>query len=394
MAPTGMIRSAPCSPLHFRALALLAALFVASMNEGRSQPLVTISDEVACPDCAIDFTQVAVLASPADASFAFLPPMSVARSLGGSFFVGTLIGDPSVAVYGPDGRLLGSVGGVGQGPGEFAGYPREMILRASSDSETVSAFHGPVHYVLGPTTTGVIRQNRVRVHPSDAALIGESFIVQATVDAPGGGTPLQELAQDGTVVRGFGVDSERPLTRRSSHFDRVRRLARGNGGRSLWSAYINRFEAVRYGLDGSEELRVRREAEWFPSYEDEIPGELFIVPQRPRIEGVMEDDRGFLWVVISHGAENMKPFSTTTPAELRAGAEVSLGRGDINLNPYVSTTLEVLDVNRGVVLARTTVENTLLRFVSDASGEVTLFAIAELQSGELEARVLRAGLSG
>lgn len=348
-----------------------------------------VSDDLSCAECSIALRQIATLASGPEASFAFLPPPSVARDSQARFYVGTMFGDFAVGVFSPEGVLDGVIGPIGRGPGEFVGYPNPMLIRAAP-AGGVRVFHASSQYVIGPSGK-VEAQYRLRLNASDAIVMGQETLVQATVHAPSGGTPIQRLASDGSVVEGMGVDRRRPLLRSSSVFERVRRLAATRDGLGVWAAYINRYELIRFDLGGEVEARVQRESEWFPPYSEEIPGELFIVPQRPRIEGIAEDDRGMLWVIISRGTRNMSPVANVGVEDMRAGAEVGVSR-DININRYVDTVIEVMDPSRGVVVAREIFERTHLRLVSDAQPGIHLFRVTERESGELDMEILAAVL--
>lgn len=153
---------------------------------------------------------------------------------------------------------------------------------------------------------------------------------------------------------------------------------------------MNRYELSHFSLDGRETLGIVRAPDWFPPYSKIVPGELLLVPQRPRTEGIRADSSGLLWVLISRGSQNMEPFGGRRT--LPANAELPVPR-DIDLNRFLSTTVEVLVPARGAVLARRTLENVALRFVSDARGELLVCVLRQADSGEMTVEILSLSMS-
>ena len=356
---------------------------------GRASPqvIVEIDDQIGCEECNVDL-QLMVTLSPDESTFTSLPGTSIARGKNGHYLAGPVVAEMVLATFDPGGRFRTLFGRVGEGPGEFAGYPHEMHVRAGAGDD-LFVFHNGIRYVVRPDATVVLKQDALRVHVNDAVLVGNSTVTQATVYSPRGATtPLQVFSSEGTLEGGIGIRPDRPFNQSSSPFERVRRLAPGNDGRSVWSAYVNRYEISRFGLSGSEELRVIRRGDWFPPYDNVIRGETFIIPQRPRMEGLLEDSVGLLWVLISHAADDTEPIGSLESAlgELRVSNHIDMSR-------FVATTVEVLDLVRGTVVARQTFDSSL-RFVSDARGEVLLYSLRLHESGELAAEVFSALLGG
>lgn len=372
-------------------LGVLATVFAMIPAAISAQAVVQIDDDIRCNACEIELHPLTTLRPPVRAGFTSLPPPSVARDIHGYYATGVVLGDSAMAIYTSDGRLSQLVGRRGQGPHEFVGYPHEMVIRAGP-GEFLAVFHGGMRYLVQASTGDISRQDRVAVHVNDAVVVGDTAIVQAAIYAANAtGTPLQILANDGVVLSGMGSNRERPLTASSPFFEHYRRLARANDRRSIWSAYINRYEMSRFSLDGREELRVQRDHGWFRPYTDVLPTELLITPQRPRLEGLVQDSTGLLWIVISHGAENMEPIAGERA--LSSGSELAV-RNDLDLNLFLSTTIEVVDVGARAVLARRTVENAALRFVSDAQNGVLLYVLRQAESGELTIEVFAASMKG
>jgi hypothetical protein len=204
-------------------------------------------------------------------------------------------------------------------------------------------------------------------------------LIQAQVHGPGGGTPIQVLGEDGRVSRGIGVTSARPL-RSGVSIEGFRKLAKSIDG-GVWSAYLNRYEASHFDIEGNETDRLVRVSDWFRPYEAALEGELFFVPQRPRIEGLAQDSDGLLWIVASHGARDFTPLGEATAGEVAVDAFV-------DFSEYLDTTIEVIDLRRGVVLARTVVPEHL-KIVRTPDGDVLFHATVVTPTGDLAIRVFR-----
>ncbi len=296
-----------------------------------------------------------------------------------------MAGEFAVAVFDPSGKFHHGYGDWGKGPEEFSHAPIPMIVRMGS-GDTVYVMQGPYLHILGPQATSTSSKRLVRIVANDAVIVGATPVLQAPVGAPDGlGTPVQIVRRDGAIDRGIGITSARPMLL-TSPFDHIRRLGRAPGREAVWSSYVNRFEMSRFDLDGREELRVERSADWFPEYEDEVPGEIVLVPSRPRVEGVVELTGGLLWVVVSHADERMEAATPVTPP----ASEVPVP-SDLDCNKLLDTTIEVIDLNVGEISARRRFDE-YLRIVDSTENQVLLYAMRETQSLDLACEVFVATL--
>ncbi|HZD05347.1 MAG TPA: hypothetical protein VE173_10525 [Longimicrobiales bacterium] len=182
------------------------------------------------------------------------------------------------------------------------------------------------------------------------------------------------LDSKGEIQTGIGVTSARPMHgAASTPFDAFRRIARADRGRGVWSAYVNRYEESRFDLEGREELRVVRDAGWFQAYDDELPGEMISVPSRPRVEALLEAADRLLWVLVSVADREFEPLRPPTAS---SEGEFPVAAADIDFNRLLDTTVEVIDLELGTVLARRTFD-AYLRFVSTPNDDVLLYSVRE-----------------
>ena len=344
-----------------------------------AQRVVSIGGRESCSACRIALRRQAVLAPPSErARFATFPRPSVGRDGEGRFVVAPVIGDSVVAVFRSSGEFEHMFGRVGQGPGEFTSPTSPMIVRVSRTGG-VYVFDLTIVHQLSAGATRTVAVRRHNVLAFDAVVVDETAVVQAFVASRGGGTVLQVLSDQGTVLRGIGETGEA-----SDQFDRYRKLARARGKAAVWAARINRYEADRISLDGVPTTRVVRKAEWFPEYDSFLEGELFLTPQRPRIEGLLETDGGLFWVIVSHGAQGFHPLS--------GQGERAIDRY-LDLNALLDSTVEVIDLETQRVVARRRFDS-YLSFVSTPDDSVLLYSLRSLESGEIVIEVFSGVIEG
>lgn len=346
---------------------------------GVAQDIVRIDDRPQCAQCRIDVERIATLTPPSEEfSVVRLPTPSVARDLGGRYVVGLVLGQAAIAVFDGSGTWSHSVGRLGEGPGEY--YNARMLLRVDS-ADSLHVFQLTRETVLAPGARTVARAKTIEVSPSDIVFCGGRRIVAAVVRAPRGtSTPVQVLARDGSVVEGIGLVAGRPLS-----FDHpvfvARRLACAGESANVWSAYWTRYELSRFTPAGDEEVRIVRVGEWFSPYEPE-PGEGWMIPQRPILEGLVDLGDGTVLVALSEAdAEYAAPVSDNPE-----GAPIDPFVGN---DRRLDTVLEVLDIATGQVLARRKLDE-YLGIVSTAGRQEPLFfSLREEGTGDLVVDVWR-----
>ncbi len=355
---------------------------------GASAQHMQVSDRVACADCSIEFSVVATLRPDRNvASFLQVPHPSVAKLATGEFAVAPIVGIGRVGLFDEVGTFVRVIGREGQGPGEFYGPRMKMGLRPGAAGE-LHATQRDRWYVISQLDSEdvSVSSTTMDVRAEDMVPLGDDLLVQAVVFEPGGTTaPIQAVNRRGTAFRGVGVTVGRPISRQSP-FDRYRVLAPTADGGAIWSGYLTRFEVSRFALAGEEQVRVIRDAPWFPPYDEMLMGELFVVPQRPRIQSIAESSDGLLWIAVSRGDRNHEPVRIEG-----RGSEATVAV-DYDMNRLLDTVVEAIDVERGVVVARREFDR-FLSFVSTTDGSIQVYSLV-LDGEDYVAEVFGLSLSG
>lgn len=361
-----------------------------SSPQGEAQDIVRITDPSGCEHCVITLEREAVLKPPDDGQVLFpaMPRPVAVRDRQDRYIVGSTRGDAVLAVFGPSGEFIHSYGRQGGGPSEFLGLPAPMVIRVLEDDRLLVA-QGPYIHFLEPGARGTESKRRTKVRPSDlVALKDGRLVAQAYVyESQGHGTPLQVMRRTGDVVRGLGQRSSDAENGRS-YFTTTRTIADAADGMAVWSSYVNRYEISRFSPDGQEELRVVRDSKWFRPYQDPIVGEVFAEPQRPRVDGIFDAGSGILWVLITRGDRDFRPV-----VDLAGRSEGRLEPSNIDFNALLDTTLEVLDLPSGALLARKELDGYYRLMDAPGATAPVLFKLVRDEWGGLYGEVHQARMS-
>lgn len=361
--------------------AVLASTAWAGATAAVGQTVVPIGEDDACSECSVDLERVATLRPPSErVGFLVIPSPDIAQDRAGRYVAGPMVGEAALAVFDGSGALSHVFGRFGQGPGEFS--DSRMFIRIGA-GDTVHVFQDVRHTVLAPGAREFVRTRQMQVRPLGVALVGSTAVLRVPVQAPRGRvTALQVLARDGSVALGIdtlsdgGPGSTNPLWG-------ARRLARSRGDDGVWSAHWTRYEIGSFDLKGRPEVRVVRDAPWFPPRDDYVSGEGYSTRARPKTEGLVEPNDGTLWVAISEGDPAYEPPDLPPGAE---GDPIDAYEDD---NGRLDTVLEVLDIRQGRLLARAEVDP-YLRFVSTPDDEPLLYSMRTLDTGDVVVDVWRA----
>lgn len=353
-----------------------------------SEREVIIGDSPSEGLVGIRFDVVATLTIPeGEGGFGGIPRPSVARLINGDYVAGAVLGGASpLGIFRPSGTYERGYGRSGEGPAEFT-PSMPVFLIHSSPTGTPYVFNGLDIHELGVAIDGTVSKKRGNVFPHDVAVLSNTTVVQALVRTPMGGTVLQILDEMGRAA--WGMDSiDEDALEVGRGFDSFRRIAPSRDGAGVWSARINRYDVSLFDLEGDKLVRIVRDTPWFRPYEDLIAGELWFVPQRPRIEDLVEAPDGLLWIISSRGAKDFTPMASLPTTS--TGGDVLLDPY-LNLNDFVDSTIEVLDPTLGVVRARAETEE-LMHFVNTANGEVQFYTLRNADDGSLVIDILSAAL--
>ncbi len=348
----------------FRAVAaalLAMSTLVGSIEAQESRPTpLHDADEVA--EIRIDGEVVlGALDDPFDLSSLFV---QVDRTSDGSWLVLSRTHERNrIAEYGPEGRFRGTIGGPGEGPGEF------RLLRAFSvlpgDSILAVDFGG--EFSVLSRDGQWVRGGRTGLDPLELVGLGDGrAVAAANAAAPGfAGFPLHLIdpASDSDfVVKSLG-SLDGTIDPGALDLERQRvPVARALGSERILSVDRVHYLIEEWSLQGDLYRSWRKGGSWFESNSG-------ITGRGAGIRGAAEYDEDRIWVVFSHMDPDERP-EPETPVDQYFGLTDSV--------------VELVDLNEGQVVARAHLPGWSPGFT--ATGELILSAQDEL--GMVRLRIL------
>lgn len=324
---------------------LIASDLGPSLPLSAQQVVRTISSGPTCRKCRIEARWVAKLATDTEPGLLAAWPMSIARDSRGNFLVATSAPrDAGPLVFAPSGRFVARIGRAGSGPGEYRSA--RSIYRGRGDSLVVVDPHQPRLSILSPSGT-FVRGFPIPV-TSAAALVLEAgdVVVNAPVnDADRVGLPLHTFAAAGAYLRSFGEAgaSEVPWG-----FPTWLRLMTEAQDGTVWVAEVfRRYRLTQWSRGGDLLHTVEVTPSWFPPYrrKENLRRDR---PPQPQLVGLWMDASQRLWVV---GWVADRDYSSGFGPLV--GVEGSLASEVTNTDRAFDTMVDVLDLRRGLLLART-----------------------------------------
>lgn len=272
-----------------RTLILLAISLSCPSVTLQGQPVVEISTDRTCHTCAIFVEHVATLGKIEDQiSPSWFSHVAVDQS--GNFYVGPTYSPGEVAVYGPSGVLVRTLGREGEGPGEFTGI---RVLRITG-GDTLHVFSNGRHTVLS-IAGEVIDTSPFRVASRQVFILGDGRILAnasvRTTDRIG--LPAHILGADGLPSFSFGNDSQTP---QGDILPGTHRSAWPSGGNDVWVTTLGDYRLELWDTAGVHLQTLVRDAPWFRPWQRRIAGEPFRARPPTKIISVHQDKRGLLWV--------------------------------------------------------------------------------------------------
>lgn len=372
-------------------LVSLAPLLGRSTADAQALPRPTaIPPSVTCPACRVEVDLEVVLGDTVGAGELPTSVYWVRRDQVGRFFL-SFPRSTAPMIFDQRGRFLGSVGGIGDGPGE-ARMP--LVYHASGDSVWVAdpvAARISVFRLELPHTRFLTSWRQTGLYPPPFAAVPvseEGVLVNATIASQDRiGFPLHLLRQDGSIVSfGAEVPEYRPGLPRLS--TRILAPARGGGA---WVAHSTRYELERY--DGSGKLlgRWTRSVPWFPANRGEVPADLELAPE-PRSIAVAEDHRGLLWILLLVPDPRHREAFGPDPHPSPPGRPQILVMENPNL--YFDTVVEVFDPVRGRILASTRLDESLVALLGMSGTDMLSASSASSDHGGFQIIVRRLRITG
>ena len=284
-----------------------------------AQNTIAIPSVASCRSCYLAVERIGTLGGSSSIFFGadFNDLFSLAASskellagplLGGGFgrfdFSGRLIArSPS---FSPNERGYDAIGQLRSGVGDSVLLFNDMDWVVA----TVSAASGEGRRFRVPGFADDI------LHLPDGRVLAN--IVSLTPELAG--FPLFLFSSNGSESHQFGA-TDRTLS--SDHTNKVRRrLAEARGG-GFWVAHRDRYSIEQWSSKAVQVKVLTRDVEWFPvgTVDQTMPPDEG--KPGPRIEGMSEDARGRLWVVISVADAAWRATYRTDPRSTKERREVA-----------------------------------------------------------------------
>ena len=319
----------------FRSLVALGALACGSAERATEPLEIDVQPGVAIHDAGDSVTltdQSSLIAAP-----------------DGGFLVVRTAGRGQLAFYDSSGRLTGTYGRKGRGPGEFSSI--SGVAFGPGDSLFIGDYENRRISVLAPGDHHIVRAELAA--GGDASfreMPGGRLSAPVVIGRPGGRQSFgYRLAPwNGSAARTFGS---------SIPFERIGSAGVTTDGK-LWIADALVYELALF--DGDREVRrVRRDVDWFPRDTSPITAPRWMGKGRPFVAGISVDAADRLWVLIKRKNPNY-----TGAARAQAPKAPINPRGLPALAEIFESVLEVLDSNTGALIDSRVLPGDVLGFIS------------------------------
>jgi len=293
---------------------------------------------IGCESCTVTFDTVAVLGEQDGPGMIPSESIRLAQDAAGRYIV--LSGEnASIQVFSPEGAFVRSIGGEGEGPGEFR-WPQSV---ASSEDGSI--------YVLDPMLARItvfgpdfqldrtIRVSDVTLGFDVIAARGDSLILSGySRDRELFGYAGHVIAPDGRLIRSFGAP-DYPIPS-SDPYRLMAALAPSASG-AIWVGRKDRYVVGLWSDTGQRVMSYQRDVEWFER-PDPVPDAP--PPPRPILVTLQEDPEGLLWLQFLVAGEEW------TTAALPSAFDSHGWRMEDRDN-WMDTVVEVIDPQEGFVVA-------------------------------------------
>ncbi len=271
----------------------------------------------------------------------------------GRYYVAPTFDMGRVLVYDSTGTFMSVFGQAGGGPKELGRIRRFRV----STGDSLHILHGGRYTVVSPTHV-VVRTQIVRVNTGEFAVLrGGQLVVGGVLGTrAGAGYPLHLLEGD-SVVRSFGL--EKPDQRlESSILLKAHRVANGSNGR-VWLGHYNQYQLELWDTTGTRIRTLRRDADWFVPWQSFTGG-----PTRPVMADVQQDINGYLWVLVAVPLRSsVLRFRREQGFQAREQPVMSVSEE----SSAFYTMIEVIDPDRGEMVASRRVDDLVVGFASDST---------------------------
>lgn len=268
----------------------------------------------------------------------------MARDAHGRFYVVTPeTGSEAPFVFDANGAFVRRLGRGGDGPGEYRSA--SVVLVGAGDTIHVIDQIGRIT-ALDPSSFDVVHTTRLSFSPDWSALrfANGTYVINGSARDPDKiGFPLHRVSVEGNIIRSFGDDD--PFLRPGETHRLIRWLAKSGGGR-LWSVpFTHEYAIELWDTTRVRVARLERDVDWFKPYDQYWLPTLDRAPA-PRIMGIWQDARGYVWTIVHVGRPQWRRGLGTG---IRLEGQMAYPITDEQR--VYDTVVEVIDPAAGVVVA-------------------------------------------
>lgn len=246
-----------------------------------------------CNDCSLDLVATTSLSAPDDVAGLDLNSR-IRRMTSGNFIAAPIAERGLLAVFNPKGRFMRTIGGAGEGPGEFrsisivaAGVNNEVIV---ADWRLSRMSRLSLRGALLSSFPLVGRPMDVVPVPDDRLAVQMNIPTEETV-----GIPVHIMSQQGKMLASFGSEGVDYQAWNADVF--ARQLAYSNSG--LWVSRLNEYQIELWSLEGKHLRTLVRKVEWFEPWYETNRKSFYDSRPETRVAGLAAGRDGLLWLLLT-----------------------------------------------------------------------------------------------
>jgi hypothetical protein len=299
-------------------------------------PLVEIPHRVSCSQCQLHSTKIFELGDSGDNLVA--PQSPLRRDSRGRFYA-LGFNARNIIVWDSAGRRIATIGSAGDGPGEFSGSIRNLLI---APGDSIVAIDVTLRVTVFSPSYQLVRTTKAPARGTSALLPGGRILFGGLVRTPQqAGLRYHVVGPDGTIERSFGGEDH--IIKPGEFADRTIGLFElTSDGRTLWHWNPFEYRLEEWTVEGTRGMTFDVKAPWY-----ETPRAPEITPLPP--SQMKAQVQGLIGTLKSNVPD-------TTSGRATLGSRLALAGIDVNGRPWVlghnpgdpprSHILEIIDPSR------------------------------------------------
>jgi hypothetical protein len=307
-------------------------------------------------------------------------------------------GEGPILRYAADGHFLGTVGRIGDGPGEYRW--QQSVVAARGDSVSIFSY-GKVTTISVASGAGRTVQAGQQLSAFRHLVLPNGDVLIQNYNAPT--PPFVVLGPDAAVKSTFGPPATivtKPTNRQGPDYDSQQYLVAAASGDAFWAApQFYRHGLQRWSASGGKLQAITRTPNWFPTHDYAALTEARrrgggVTPPLPFAVALWSDPGGRLFLFARTADAQWKPDPNASKL-----AELPAGRGERRAAPWVPTgglgryydaIFDVYDAGTGSSLGAWRADD----WITAAIGNGMLATQVESTDGVVSFHVWRVGFTG